>query len=275
MEKRTLMDIINEAKISYCAKFIWLMKISLEKQGIENVTPTILASKIKGKSGKNLSRTRVYDAINQIKNEGLFEVYNTPLYEKSVPESGTDEKKVYRKAVHYKKESVPETGTESVPESGTLENGIPYIRNYTYKGGNNTLTTVETSNQGKFPPNDFSFSTPSLDQVQSYFEQLAFTSGASINPGAEAKKFWQHYEAQSWYIGSTPITKWKHKADQWLSNIRTGKFKAEKSGVNSSLSKKDNDLLSMKLGWVEDYPDHLQAEAKKRFPSLKSREVAA
>ena len=274
MAKESIMKIINEAEISFCAKFIWLMKVSLEKQGYEKVGPTLLASKIKTQNGKNISRTRVYEAIKQIKKQGLFDVYNTPLYKNTVPESGTFPNPAYRKAVQYLKESVPESGTPTVPESGTLENGIPYKRNITSKGESNTESTETETTNREFHPLD-SFPVPTVSDAQSYFKQIAFTAGVKIDADAEGKKFWNHYEAQSWYNGHTPITKWRLKADAWLARIRSGQFEAASSSAPQSAGTSDDDWLAMRFAWVEDYPEHLREEARTKYPRLLSREVSA
>jgi hypothetical protein len=70
----------------------------------------------------------------------------------------------------------------------------------------------------------------SLQEVLYYFQ----AAGA---PPAEARKFFNHYEAVNWQLGHQPISNWQAAADKWFENVKT--FKNTPHDKHGTVPQKD------------------------------------
>lgn len=121
----------------------------------------------------------------------------------------------------------PNNETNQVPNSGHL---IKQSNNKTERETTPTHNILkkskkiqeETNHIGRVPK----LIPATLNEVEVYFKQNNY-------PGAEAKKFFNHYKAIGWKIqGVIPIEDWKALVEKWMSNATRWEDKTRKQPAN-------------------------------------------
>jgi hypothetical protein len=94
-----------------------------------------------------------------------------------------------------------------------------------------SLSTKNEKNERSNQSKSVQTNTPQLQEVLSYFNEAAC-------PASEAEKFYYHYEALGWMLGTTPIYNWKSLAEKWKVNIPV--FERKHAVKTKSDNKKTN-----------------------------------
>ena len=112
-----------------------------------------------------------------------------------------------------------ETGTVQVveqeptkSETGTVQVVKPYINSINKE----KQSKGEKGSQAPFTP-------PGLGEIISFFKKRtadsASNSGHEMNNETEARRFYSHYQANGWRVGSNPMQDWQAAAENWLLKI--------------------------------------------------------
>jgi hypothetical protein len=228
-----------------------------------------IGKRITMETGEPMKRQQVARGIKVLVDEGFLVVNGRKSYSCIMPPNATPS--LQKATGGLQKRQLPVDRTQlPVDKKGNsqLTKGNPQLHSNKRE---QLKETIKETRKGESPS---AFPTPTVEEAQRYFEAIAFTSGVAIDADAEGKKFWSHYESLGWYSGATPILKWKLKADQWLSRIRSGKFDAARPlSANGGVSKTDEIHFQLNYPNLSDYPEHLREEAMRRFPRLRKQEV--
>jgi len=85
-------------------------------------------------------------------------------------------------------------------------------------------------------PTQSRFKAPDLMEVEQFMDEANVKAGRVWNDGkvrAEAKNFWNYYEANGWRVGKNPMKKWDAAARNWMNNANKFEQTNTKNGRNT------------------------------------------
>jgi len=85
-------------------------------------------------------------------------------------------------------------------------------------------------------PKTSRFKAPDLMDVEQFMDEANVKAGRVWNDGkvrAEAKNFWNYYEANGWRVGKNPMKKWDAAARNWMNNANKFEQTNTKNGRNT------------------------------------------
>lgn len=157
-----------------------------------------------------ISRGSVMALLHKLMEKGLIQC-NSQSHYSVVQKLYQSEKEVVQKLYQSGTETVPESGTETVPNI--------------YNNNN------KDNNMGNIPKKGQNFIKPTLDEVTEYCTQR----GNKI----DAQYFIDYYETRGWKIGKNSIKDWKACVRTWERN----NISSNKPVANVFMSDKSNDKL--------------------------------
>lgn len=85
-------------------------------------------------------------------------------------------------------------------------------------------------------PTQSRFKAPDLMEVEQFMDEANVKAGRVWHDGkvrAEAKNFWNYYEANGWRVGKNPMKKWDAAARNWMNNANKFEQTNTKNGRNT------------------------------------------